>query len=89
MAAYLVTYDLNANGQNYKCLDKALTELATHWRFQKSAWLVDWTGTAFDLANQLQSCLDSNDILFVTRVTEDSAWCGYDEPGSAWIRALL
>lgn len=89
MAAYLIIYDLNKVGQNYECISKKLDALEATWRFQKSAWLVEWNGDAFSLAEALEACTDSNDLLFVTRATPDSAWSGYDAKGTDWIRSLL
>ena len=89
MNLYLVSYDLKQQGQNYTCITKKLEDLGTHWHFQQSVWLVQWGGNAYDLATELEACLDSNDVLFVTRVTSDSAWSGYPDEGTQWIASLI
>lgn len=89
MALHIVAYDLNQQGQNYDCIIKKLEGFGTFWHFQKSVWLVEWAGSSYDLANDLEGCLDSNDTLFVSRVTSDSAWSGYDADGTAWIASHL
>ena len=85
MSLYLVAYDLMKQGQNYTCITKKLEAFESYWHFQQSVWLVQWSGNAYDLANELETCLDSNDKLFVTRVTSDSAWSGYPDEGTNWI----
>ena len=89
MALFIVTYDLKKVGQNYECISKKLEALGDFWHFQQSVWLVGWDGDAFGLANELETCLDSNDTLFVTRVTSDSAWSGLGDDGDAWIAAMM
>jgi hypothetical protein len=89
MSLYLVSYDLKQVGQNYDCIIAKLEALPNYWHFQQSVWLVQWHGSAFDLATSLQSCLDANDLLFVTKVTSDSAWSGYPQEGSDWIQRSL
>jgi len=89
MAAYLVTYDLNQQGQNYPCIIKKLEAYPTHWHMQKSVWIVQTDASAFAIASDLESCLDSNDNLLVTRLTEDSAWSGFPEQGSNWLHQVI
>jgi len=86
---YIVTYDLNQLGQNYECIIKKLKAIEPHWHFQKSVWLVAWDGNAYSLAEHLNGCLDSNDTLLVSLVTEDSAWCGLSKEGSDWISSFI
>ncbi len=89
MALYLVTYDLHKQGQNYPCISQKLESLSAYWHFQGSVWLVAWDGSSYALAEHLRQCLDTNDNVFVTRVSEDSAWSGFSQEGSDWIQNLI
>jgi hypothetical protein len=89
MAAYLVTYDLNQVGQNYDCIIKKLEAYPTHWHMQKSVWIIQTDATAYQVAEHLESCLDSNDNLFVTQVTANSAWSGFSDQASNWVRQVI
>ena len=89
MALYFVSYDLHKAGQNYTCISEKLEEMGTHWHFQQSVWLVKWGGNPYDLANHLETCLDSNDKLFVCRVSHDAAWSGYPDDATTWISSNM
>jgi len=89
MSLFLVAYDLKKVGQNYECMSRKLEALATYWHFQGSVWLVEWGGSPYTLANELEGCLDTNDELFVTRVSSDAAWSGYDDDGTAWLQSNI
>lgn len=65
MPSYLVTYDLNVPGQDYKDLIEALEGRFQATRILKSAWLVNTSGTANDLAYELYKHMDASDGLFV------------------------
>ena len=85
MAAYIVTYDLNEEGRNRTCITKKLEAYGTHWHRQRSAWIIVSDELALDIEIGLESCLDSNDSLFVGQLTNNSAWVGYGENIAAWL----
>lgn len=89
MAAYIVTYDLAQQGQNYSCLYARLRSYPTHWHMQQSVWIVVTPESAVDLRNTLTACLDANDRLFVARLANEAAWRGYAENVSDWIKNQL
>lgn len=90
MAAYIVTYDLHEQGQNYNCIIKKLEAYPANWHMQRSVWVIathDDAGTIYD---DLRPCLDDNDRLFVARITDDAAWStGYGEKVKAWLTKHL
>lgn len=85
MVNYVVAYDLRRPGQNYPELIAYLETFPMHWHFQQSGWIVGPASSAYDLADDIKRFLDDRDLLFVQRLTEDSAWWGYDQAGSDWI----
>lgn len=89
MANYLVAYDLNKSGQDYSGLIKHLESYPNHWHIQKSLWIVGPANSAYDVADRAKAFLDSNDDLIAQCLTEDSAWWGYDDAGSDWIKSMI
>jgi len=89
MAAFIVTYDLKQQGQNYKCIIDKLNAYPTHWHIQGSVWIISTDQTATAIRDNLQSCLDSNDNLFVGRLSGEAAWFGFSETGGQWLRDVL
>jgi len=85
MPNYLVSYDLNAPGQNYDKLIKHLESYPTHWHFQMSAWIVGPADDALTVATAAWKHMDGNDKLVVQAFTPDSAWAGYDDEGISWL----
>lgn len=89
MAAYIVAYDLHAEGQNYTCLRNKLEAYGTHWHMQGSVWIVVTNQTAVQIRDNLNPCLDSNDKLFVGRLSGEAAWFGYGDQVTNWLKANL
>lgn len=89
MTNYVVTYDLNTPGQDYASLIEHLKKYPTHWRFQKSAWIVGPADSAYAVADGARRFMDTNDRLFVQALSQDSAWWGYPEGGSKWIQGVV
>ena len=75
MAVYLVTYDLNKAGKDYKSLYDEIQALGSWSHYLDSTWFVDTSLTATQIRDKLISVMDSNDYLFVTKVTRNySGW---------------
>lgn len=77
MAVFIVAYDLKQTGQNYQCITHKLNQMP-NCHAQGSVWFVDYNGTAVNLRDHLQSCLDQNDVLFVDYVSK--GWAGVHMP---------
>ncbi len=88
MAALLVAYDLKKVGQNYDCITKKLKAYASHWHMQGSVWVIQTEETAVQVRDKLRLCLDSNDNLFVARLTE-TAWEGFDAAATKWLKSVI
>ncbi|MEK7603720.1 MAG: hypothetical protein AAB461_01195 [Patescibacteria group bacterium] len=75
----LVTYDLNKSSKNYMPLFQAIKNISgTWWHSLTSVWLVKTDLSPAQIKNILLPHVDSNDELFVVRVTSDYA--GYLGP---------
>lgn len=71
---YLITYDLNNPGQNYDSLYKTIKSLGSWAHALDSTWFVDTNYSAAQIREKLQTHMDSNDLVFVSLVTEYSAY---------------
>lgn len=89
MACYIVTYDLHKEGQNYECLHKKLEAYPTHWHMQRSVWIIESSGPAKTIRDNLKSCLDANDDLFVGKLSGEAAWSGYNDAVNKWLKEHL
>ena len=89
MAAYIVSYDLHKQGQNYDCIIKKLEAYPSHWHMQQSVWIVVTNDNASKIRDNLAPCLDSNDKLFVGKLSGEAAWKGLSDKGSKWLKEVL
>lgn len=81
MAVYVVSYDLNKAGQNYKDLYAELEDSPGWCREVDSTWLISTSETAEQLWARLKPHFDANDRCMIVTATRpysgwmrDSAW---------------
>jgi len=86
MSIYIVSYDLNKVGQNYSCITEKLKAYPKHWHAQQSVWFIVSSGNASRIRDELQTCLDSNDSLFVGQLSS-AAWTGLGQEFSRWYKS--
>jgi hypothetical protein len=89
MAAYIVTYDLMKQGQNYTCITKKLEAYPVHWHMQGSVWIIETAQSAAQVRDGLIPCLDANDKLMVARLSGEAAWYGHNDHNSQWLKDRL
>lgn len=89
MSAFIVTYDLHQQGQNYTCIINKLKAYPTHWHMQGSVWIVVTAQSAVEIRDNLKPCLDSNDKLFVGKLSGEAAWLGYSQNITQWLKNQL
>jgi hypothetical protein len=89
MRAYIVTYDLLRQGQNYHALTKRLESYPVHWHVQQSVWIIATDQSAVDVRAYLLPTLDGNDKLIVARLEGEAAWAGYPDNVNSWLRDRL
>lgn len=89
MAVYIVTYDLHKQGQNYECIIQKLNAYGTHWHMQQSVWIIETTQSAAQVRDNLITCLDANDKLFVAKLSGEAAWYGYTSDINQWLKQRL
>ena len=70
---YLVSYDLDKPGQDYKPLIAYLRSVGAI-EILRSDWLLSTTVDAAGIRDDLTRFLDSNDRIMVVALTGESAW---------------
>jgi hypothetical protein len=87
MKTYLIGYDLNKEGQNYEGLVEKIKEtFGTWWHHLDSTWIVKSNLSAAQIRDILRPFIDNNDELLVASLAGESAWVGFNEPGSKWLK---
>jgi len=90
MPAYIITYDLSEAGQNYNDLIESIKKsYPSHWHMMQSKWIVSTSSSASDIRDHLSSFIDSNDKLFVAKLSGEAAWKGLSKEGSDWLKKVL
>lgn len=80
---YIVAYDLNAPGQNYKKMTEALEAYGTNQKkILETTWLLKTRKSAQEIYDDLTRNLDSNDYIIVIEVVPSNkqGWL----PKAAW-----
>ncbi|KAA0252806.1 MAG: SinR family protein [Acidobacteria bacterium] len=86
MKTYMIGYDLNHPGQDYTSLEDAIKVLGTWWHCLDSTWIVKTNQSATSIRNTLKSHIDANDELLVAALNGESAWTGFDNKCSGWLK---
>ena len=70
MSAYMITYDLNSEGQNYEKVIQSIKDASTGvWcSYWKSSYLIKSNLTAQQVSDKITPHLDPNDRLIVIEV---------------------
>jgi hypothetical protein len=89
MRTYLIGYDLNKQGQDYKTLIDEIKKLGTWWHCLDSTWIIKSDSTAEAIRDYLKQYIDSNDELLVVCLSGEAAWTGFDEACSKWLKENL
>ena len=73
MAVYMITYDLNSEGQNYDDVIKAIKDASTGaWcTYWKSSYLIKSNLSVQQVTDRITPHLDSNDRLLVIEVKQN------------------
>lgn len=82
MAVVLVTYDLRQPGRNYQPVHDYLKRF-TYCKYMESVWLLDTTAATAAIRDELIKLVDSNDKLFIVRLSGD--WGSYNYGCADWL----
>ena len=87
--SYFISYDLNDPGQNYNDLIEAIKKYGTYCKINKSDWIICTDDKSTTIRDNLKQYLDSNDRLFVGKLSGEAAWSGYQKSTNDWLKKNL
>lgn len=87
--AYIISYDLDNPGQNYKEVETVIESYGTYAKITESCWCIVTSDTAKEVRDNIGNKIDSNDKLFVGKLSGEAAWSGLDDKVSNWLHNNL
>ncbi len=85
MNAYLVTYDLSAPGQKYRCIKQIIESNYMWLHFMESNFIIKTHQSPDQIRDNLSRCLDENDSLIVIELSRDWASYGISQEAINWL----
>lgn len=85
---YFVAYDLRKPDRNYEDLIKELKSFGTWWHQTGSVWIIVTSKTTVEVRDYLKQFIDTNDKLFVSRISNNWAATGFSEQEYNWIKSI-
>lgn len=85
MSSFIVNYDLISN-RDYSKLYEAIENYGSYAHVLESVWIVNSSSSSSDIRDNLKSYIDSDDRLFVAKLTGESAWRNLSKDVSDWIK---
>lgn len=82
MSTLMVTYDLKQPGRNYQPVYDYLKRYM-YCKGIESVWLLDTNVSTAKVRDDLKSLTDTNDIIFVCKLTQD--WASYNFYCADWL----
>lgn len=72
MAAYMITYDLNSEGQNYEKVIQSIKDSSNAWcSYWKSSYLIKSNLTVQQVSDNITQYLDGNDRFIIIEVKDN------------------
>jgi hypothetical protein len=85
MSSFLISYDLISN-KDYSKLYEAIRNYGSFAHVLESVWIIKSTKSSTNIRDDLMSYIDSDDKLFVAKLTGESAWVNLATEISNWIK---
>ncbi len=87
MNLYMISFDLDAPGQDYSKVEGAIKRLDPKaLRVLTTTWLVATTVGYMEVGNAVCAAMDSSDDLFVGQLGVGGSWFGFSDREDAAIR---
>lgn len=86
---FIVSYDLNKQGQKYTELIDAIKQYHNWACLGGSAYIIETNKSHVEVRDDLGHHIDGNDKLFVGQLSAPAAWRGYSDEVSNWILTKL
>jgi len=69
MSVYMISYDLNSPGQNYRDLKEKLESLGKWMHYLESTYVLETNLTASEIYDSLKNTLDDSDRILIMKTT--------------------
>ena len=83
MSSIIIEYDLRQPGRDYDALYSAIKSYEAWAHVTESTWLIKTEDSCVQVRDALKQKMDTNDRLFVGKLTGEAAWknviCGSDK----------
>lgn len=89
MNSYLISYDLMNPGKDYSDLYERIKSYQAWAHVLESVWVVKSSSSAVQIRDNLMQVMDSNDKLFVAKLSGEAAWYNLSESISKWLKENL
>jgi CRISPR-associated endonuclease Cas2 len=88
MALYIISYDLTNPSRDYQSLSNAIKSYGSWWHQSGSTWLISVnTDNAATIRDYLKQFIDSNDKIFVAKLSGAWAASGFTREEYEWIKS--
>lgn len=87
--SFIITYDLNSLGQNYQDLERAIKAYGTYKKIATTTYIIVTNESSSEIRDYLKQYIDSNDELFVGKLSGQGAWTGLSNDISNWLKQNL
>jgi hypothetical protein len=85
MASFLITYDLNTQGQNYKGLNDAIKSYDNWAKIATTTYIIKSSSNTGAIRDHLRKFIDDNDELIVAELTGVTSWYGLSKEVADWL----
>jgi hypothetical protein len=89
MDTFIIGYELYMPFQHYKILFDKIESLGTCIHFLDSTWIVKSNLSSYQIRDFLYNFIDTNDKIFVAKITYDAASYGIDTNHINWLNTNL
>lgn len=86
MSSFIVSYDLISD-KDYSKLYEAIRNYGYFAHVLESVWIVNSSDSSATIRDNLSSYMDSDDKLFVAKLSGESAWRNLSTEISDWIKS--
>lgn len=84
MSSFIISYDLISD-KDYSKLYEAIRNYGSFAHILESVWIIKSSSSSSSIRDNLASYIDSDDKLFVAKLTGESAWRNLSKEVSDWI----
>lgn len=86
MSSFIVSYDLISD-KDYSKLYEAIRDYDSFAHVLESVWIINSSDSSTTIRDNLSSYMDSDDKLFVAKLSGESAWRNLSTKISDWIKS--